>query len=160
MAARRQQQLATWVPIAWTVGGGLLAFVFFGGAFYATTQSQVTSLRADLTTFADRYNNGIGELAKVLKEEGAKREAMEKNEAVKRDELRREYLSNMRDQTKTFESLGDKLVGITTKVEVIGTRYEAVDRRLNQMGDDMRRLLEQSTSHSRMPMRQPAGPQP
>lgn len=149
----RPHKLATWVPIAWTIGIATLAFVFALGVFYATQQVNVSSLRSDLNGMAARYNNGISELTKVIKEEALKRESMEKTEAEKREGLRKEYLSLMRDQTKTFGELGDKIVGVSTKVEVMGTRYEAVDRRLNEFGGTLQRVLEQTAPRTPGPPR-------
>jgi hypothetical protein len=124
----RQQKASTpsWIPIAWTVGAGLLGFVFSGGAFYATTAGTL-----------DRHNSAIDRLTNVLKEESQARVAMEKAEAAKRDELRKEYLGMMKDQTSTFSNMSEKLVTIGTTVAVINTRYE-------QLNDSLKKVLDQT----------------
>ena len=103
-------------------------------------------LRYHVTTSGtlSAHNKSIDDLTRVLKEESLARATMEKNEAAKREELRKEYLGMMKDQTATFSTIGEKLTTVGTKVEVIGTKYEAVAESVKKIDDSIRKVLEQT----------------
>jgi hypothetical protein len=122
MGVTRKSNPSSWIPLAWTVGSVVVGIIFSGGVLYATISGTLS-----------RHDSAIVDLTRVLKDE-----------ALKREEVRKEYMGAMGKQTEIFLGMNEKLATLSADTRVQASRYETVTDRLNKLGEDVKDVLRQT----------------